>query len=509
MTLHLYDTYERQSRPFAPIKPPRVGLYCCGPTVYNYQHIGNLRTYIFEDILRRALEYSGYEVNHVVNITDVGHLTSDGDTGQDKMEASAQRQGKTAWELAALYTDVFKEDLRLLNVLEPHVWCRATDHIEEQIGAVRTIEEKGYAYSTSDGVYFDTEKLDDYGHLARLDIEGLQAGARVELGDKRKITDFALWKFSPVDEKRQMEWDSPWGIGFPGWHIECSAMSTKYLGDYFDIHCGGEDHIPVHHTNEIAQAQACYGTHLANFWVHGAFLQLGGEKMSKSSGDFLRLQTLIDRGYDPLAYRFFCLGARYRAKLTFAWESLDAAATALDRLRTTAHAWGEPTVEDESFVTRFREHVEDDLNMPRVLALLWELVGSNLEEGVKKATLLHFDQVLGLQLDQWQPEAEEDVPAEIRSLAEQRQLARAEKDWAKADRLRDEITTAGYEITDTPDGLELSRIVPSRILQMAEERAAARAEKNWAKADRLRDEITAAGYEVIDAPEGSHIQPIP
>ena len=231
--------------------------------------------------------------------------------------------------------------------------------------------------------------------------------------------------------------------------------------------------------------------------------------MSKSSGDFLRLQTLIDRGYDPLAYRFFCLGARYRAKLTFAWESLDAAATALNRLRTTAHAWGEPTVEDESFVTRFREHVEDDLNMPRVLALLWELVGSNLEEGVKKATLLHFDQVLGLQLDQWQPEAEEDVPAEIRSLTEQRQLARAEKDWAKADRLRDEITTAGYEITDTPDGLELSRIVPSRILQMAEERAAARAEKNWAKADRLRDEITAAGYELIDAPEGSHIQPIP
>ena len=236
MTLHLYDTYERQARPFAPIDPPRVGLYGCGPTVYNYQHIGNLRTYIFEDILRRALEYSGYEVNHVVNITDVGHLTSDGDTGQDKMEASAQRQGKTAWELAALYTDVFKEDLRLLNVLEPHVWCRATDHIAEQIGAVRTIEEKGYAYSTSDGVYFDTEKLDDYGYLARLDVDGLQAGARVELGDKRKITDFALWKFSPVDEKRQMEWDSPWGIGFPGWHIECSAMSAKYLGEYFDIH---------------------------------------------------------------------------------------------------------------------------------------------------------------------------------------------------------------------------------------------------------------------------------
>ena len=458
MTLHLYDTYERQLRPFTPINAPFVGIYCCGPTVYNFQHIGNLRTYIFEDILRRALEYSGYDVKHVVNITDVGHLTSDGDTGQDKMEASAQRQGKTAWELATLYTNVFKEDLNLLNVLEPNVWCRATDHIPEQIDAVRTIEERGYAYSTSDGVYFDTEKLNDYGYLARLDVDGLQAGARVELGEKRKITDFALWKFSPVDDKRQMEWQSPWGVGFPGWHIECSAMSTKYLGEYFDIHCGGEDHIPVHHTNEIAQAQACYNTRLANFWVHGAFLQLGGEKMSKSSGDFLRLQTLIDRGYDPLAYRFFCLGARYRAKLTFAWESLDAAATALDRLRTTAHAWGEPTVEDESFITRFRERVENDLNMPRVLALAWELVGSNLEEGVKKATLLHFDQVLGLQLDQWQPEAEEDVPAEIRSLAKQRQLARAEKDWAKADRLRDKITAAGYEVIDAPEGSHIQPI---------------------------------------------------
>ena len=509
MTLHLYDTYERQLRPFTPINAPFVGIYCCGPTVYNFQHIGNLRTYIFEDTLRRALEYSGYDVKHVVNITDVGHLTSDGDTGQDKMEASAQRQGKTAWELATLYTNIFKEDLNLLNVLEPNVWCRATDHIPEQIDAVRTIEERGYAYSTSDGVYFDTEKLNDYGYLARLDVDGLQAGARVELGEKRKITDFALWKFSPVDDKRQMEWQSPWGIGFPGWHIECSAMSTKYLGEYFDIHCGGEDHIPVHHTNEIAQAQACYNTRLANFWVHGAFLQLGGEKMSKSSGDFLRLQTLIDRGYDPLAYRFFCLGARYRAKLTFAWESLDAAATALDRLRTTAHAWGEPTVEDESFITRFRERVEDDLNMPRVLALVWELVGSNLEEGVKKATLLHFDQVLGLQLDQWQPEAEEDVPAEICSLAEQRQLARAEKDWAKADEMRDRITAAGYEITDTPEGPELSRTIPGQVLQMAEERTAARAEKDWAKADELRDKITAAGYEIIDSPEGFHIQSIP
>jgi cysteinyl-tRNA synthetase len=509
MTLHLYDTYERQARPFTPLNAPHVGLYGCGPTVYNYQHIGNLRTYIFEDLLRRTLEYSGYAVRHVVNITDVGHLTSDGDTGQDKMEASAQRQGKTAWELAALYTEVFKEDLRLLNVLEPHVWCRATDHIDEQIDAVRTIEQKGYAYSTADGVYFDTDKLDEYGYLARLDIEGLQAGARVELGDKRKITDFALWKFSPVDEQRQMEWESPWGIGFPGWHIECSAMSAKYLGEYFDIHCGGEDHIPVHHTNEIAQAQACYGTRLANFWVHGAFLQLGGEKMSKSSGDFLRLQTLIDRGYDPLAYRFFCLGARYRAKLTFAWESLDAAATAFARLRNTAHAWGDPTDEDGAFIARFRQHVEDDLNMPRVLALVWELVGSDLADGVKKATLLHFDQIMGLELAAWQPDAEQPVPAELLALATERAQARAAKEWERADQLRDQIAAAGYELVDTPEGTKLSRTVPAHVLQMVEERTAARAAKEWERADQLRDQIAAAGYELIDAPEGTQVQPAP
>ncbi|MFT7691834.1 MAG: cysteinyl-tRNA synthetase [Candidatus Latescibacterota bacterium] len=507
MALHLYDTYERKARPFTPLNPPHVGLYACGPTVYNYQHIGNLRTYIFEDLLRRALEYNGYDVKQVVNITDVGHLTSDGDTGEDKMEAGARRTGKTAWEIADYYAEIFKEDLRTLHVLEPHIWCRATDHIEEQIDAVRTIEEKGYAYQTADGVYFDTEKLDDYGYLARLDIEGLQAGARVELGDKRKITDFALWKFSPVDEQRQMEWQSPWGKGFPGWHIECSAMSAKYLGEYFDIHCGGEDHIPVHHTNEIAQAHACYGTRLANFWVHGAFLQLGGEKMSKSSGDFLRLQTLVDRGYDPLAYRFFCLGARYRAKLTFAWESLDAAATAFDRLRTAAHAWGEPTQEDESFITRFCEHVDDDLNMPRVLALIWELAGSDLENGVKKATVLHFDQVMGLDLATWQPQEQGDIPAEIQTLADERQQARSDKDWAKADELRDKIVAAGYEIEDTPDGPKLSRTIPAHVLKMADERQTARDAKDWAKADELRDKIAEAGYELVDGAEGTLVQP--
>ena len=303
MKLHLYDTYERKLREFEPINPPEVGVYACGPTVYNYAHIGNLRTYLFEDILRRVLELNGYNVKHVVNITDVGHLVSDADSGEDKMEAGSRRTGMTTWEIADLYTQAFKADIAALNVLEPSVWCRATDHIKEQIADIQKIEAKGLTYQTSDGVYFDTAKQDGYGYLARLDVEGLRSGARVDIGEKRNPTDFALWKFSPKDEQRQMEWESPWGTGFPGWHIECSAMSTKYLVSLFDIHCGGKDHIPVHHTNEIAQSEACYGTRLSNIGF-GYFLQTGSEKMAKSSGEFLRMQSLIDRGYDPIAFNF-------------------------------------------------------------------------------------------------------------------------------------------------------------------------------------------------------------
>ncbi|NUM74290.1 cysteine--tRNA ligase, partial [candidate division KSB1 bacterium] len=349
--LHLYDTYTRSLREFKPLRADEVGLYTCGPTVYDYAHIGNLRTYLFEDILRRALEFNGYNVKHVMNITDVGHLVSDADTGEDKMEKGARRTGKTAWEIAAFYTQAFQDDMQRLNILPPTIWCRATDHIREQIETIRCIEKKGFTYRTSDGIYFDTSKLPNYGYLARLDIEGLRAGERVEVGEKRNPTDFALWKFSPAGStssptggenrfdklpaRRQMEWESPWGVGFPGWHIECSAMSEKYLGPFFDIHCGGEDHITVHHTNEIAQTEACHGTRLANFWMHGYFLQLDDAKMAKASGEFLRVQTLIDRGYDPLAYRMLCLGAHYRTQLNFTWESLDGAETALQRLRTT------------------------------------------------------------------------------------------------------------------------------------------------------------------------------
>lgn len=447
--LKLFDTYTRSLREFEPLQPPQVGLYTCGPTVYDYAHIGNLRTYVFEDVLRRVLEFNGYEVKQVMNITDVGHLLSDSDMGEDKVERAARLEGKSAWEIADHYAEAFRQDLERLNILEPTIWARATDHIEEQIETIKCIEAKGYTYETEDGIYFDTSKLDDYGYLARLDVEGLQAGARVRLGEKRNPTDFALWKFSPEDQQRQMEWDSPWGKGFPGWHIECSAMSAKYLSPYFDIHCGGEDHINVHHPNEIAQTQACYGTRLANFWLHGYFLQIDSSRMGKSVGNFLRLEDLIERGYDPLAYRYLCLNAHYRSRLSFSWDTLDAAATALDRLREQVYDWGEPGQIDEDWMDKFVAEVNDDLNVPRGLAVAWELSKAELPSDVKKATVLRFDEVLGLRLGDWVPA---EVPDTVMVLVREREEARASRDWSKADALRAEIAALGYEVRDMPEG---------------------------------------------------------
>ncbi|HHE71923.1 MAG TPA: cysteine--tRNA ligase [Chloroflexi bacterium] len=449
MELRLYDTFTRSLRVFEPLRPPEVGMYTCGPTVYNYAHIGNLRTYIFEDVLRRALVFNGWSVKHVMNSTDVGHLLSDADEGDDKAEHAARRQGKSAWEIAEFYAQAFKEDLERLNILQPTIWCKATEHIQEQIELVQCIEAKGYTYRTSDGIYFDTSKLEDYGYMARLDVEGLRAGARVRLGEKRNPTDFALWKFSPPDVKRQMEWESPWGVGFPGWHIECTAMSVKYLGPFFDIHCGGEDHINVHHVNEIAQAEACYGTRLANFWLHGYFLQLDTGRMGKSLGNFLRVQDLIDRGYDPLAYRYLCLGAHYRSRLTFSWDALGAASKALTRLREMVYGWEGGGSVSDTWVETFLKQVNDDLNMPRALATVWEVAHSDLSNADKKATLLKLDEVLGLRLAEWQPEA---IPEEILRLVEKRQEARRARRWAEADALRDQILAAGYEVRDTPEG---------------------------------------------------------
>jgi cysteinyl-tRNA synthetase len=453
MALQLFDTYTRSVRTFEPLDPPKVGLYTCGPTVYDYAHIGNLRTYIFEDFLRRVLDWNHFDVKHVMNITDVGHLVSDADEGEDKMEKGSARTGKTAWEIAEFYTLAFKQDLERLNILPPTIWCRATDHIADQIETIRCIEANGYTYQTSDGIYFDTSRLDDYGYLGRLDIEGLQAGMRIDMGEKRNPTDFALWKFSPKDRQRQMEWDSPWGKGFPGWHIECSAMSARYLGKYFDIHCGGEDHITVHHTNEIAQTEACHHTRLANFWMHGYFLQLGEEKMAKSGGGFIRLETLIERGYDPLVYRFFCLSALYRAKLNFTWDGIDAAATSLERLRKAVYEWGAPSGEpDAGFVAQFETAINDDLNLPRALAVTWDMARSSLPAGVRKATMAVFDTVLGLGLMEWKPKTEGAVPADVQALVEERTKARVEKRWADADKLRGQIAALGYDVEDSPAG---------------------------------------------------------
>ena len=455
--LTLYDNYARALRVFEPLAANgEVGLYTCGPTVYDYQHIGNFRTFLFEDVLKRTLRWNGYRVRHVMNITDVGHLTSDADTGEDKMEKGARRAGKSAWDIAKLYTDDFLEQLGRLNIEDADILCRATDHIAEQIAFIQDIERKGYTYTTSDGVYFDTSKQDDYGYLARLDIHGLEAGKRVDLGEKRMPTDFALWKFSKPEEKRQMEWDSPWGRGFPGWHIECSAMAQKYLGDFFDIHCGGEDHIPVHHTNEIAQTQARVGTRLANIWMHGYFLLLNDAKMAKSAGEFLRVQSLVERGYDPLVYRYLCLTAHYRTQMSFSWEAMDAAATALDRMRNGFFALppSPAAAADAAYLDRFTNEINDDLNVPRALAVAWEVLRGDLAPAVKRATLLRFDDVLGLRLAQWQPR-EEAAPAEVKAIAEARAVARGTKNWAEADRLRAELAAHGWEMEDQPAGYRL------------------------------------------------------
>jgi len=455
--LTLYDNYERALRPFVPLEPGGpVGVYTCGPTVYDYQHIGNFRTFLFEDLLKRVLRWNGYRVRHVMNITDVGHLTSDADTGEDKMEKGARRTGMTAWEIAQLYTDAFLADMTALHIESPDVLCRATDHVREQIEFIADIERKGFAYATADGVYFDTSKQPGYGRLARLDKDGLAAGHRVEQGEKRHPTDFALWKFSPPGEQRQMEWDSPWGTGFPGWHIECSAMAQKYLGDWFDIHCGGEDHIPVHHTNEIAQTEARVGTRLANFWMHGYFLLSNDAKMAKSAGEFLRIASLAERGYDPIAFRYLCLTGHYRSQLNFTWEALDAAQTGLDRMRQGFHALPvEPAAQaDPTLVERFTEMLNDDLNLPRALAVAWEALRGDAPAAARRATLAKFDEVLGLGLATWQPKAVE-VPAAIEALAKARADARKARNWADADRLRKALADAGWDVEDRADGFAL------------------------------------------------------
>ena len=456
MKITLFETYSRTFKEFTPLNNDRVGMYTCGPTVYDYAHIGNLRTYIFEDILRRVLEFNGFSVNHVMNITDVGHLTSD-QSEEDRIEKGARRTGLSAWEVADLYTNAFKRDISRLNIQEPDIWCKATEHIQDQIDLIGCIERNGYTYSTNDGIYFDTSKLAEYGYLARINVDGLKPGVRIDLREKRNPTDFALWKFSPEKGKRQMEWDSPWGLGFPGWHIECTAMAAKYLGPFFDIHCGGEDHIMVHHVNEIAQSQACYKTNLANFWMHGYFLQINKKRMGKSQGNFITLQTLINKGYDPMAWRYYCLGAHYRSKLHFSWRGLDSSAKAYERLCKMIFDIQKTGRPDGDFVSRVTSQLNDDLNTPKAIATIWDLMGSKMKPSSKKATIAIVDKALGLNLLGWKPRLET-PPKEVEELLLHREKARMNKNWALADALREEIRNLGYDIEDSNNGSSIKLI---------------------------------------------------
>lgn len=480
MALKLFNTLSRSIQDFIPLDPglpcqsaataggQKVGMYCCGPTVYDFAHIGNWRTFVFGDLVRRTLEFKGYAVTHVMNITDVGHLTSDADVGEDRMEMGAAREGKTAWEIAEFYQLAFMRDLWRLNIQRPDVWCKATDHIAEQIELVRKLEQKGYTYVIEgDGVYFDTSKLPDYGKLVRLDVEGLRAGARVEMvAGKKNPTDFALWKFSPKEagKKRQMEWPSPWGVGFPGWHLECSAMAVKYLGERLDIHCGGVDHQAVHHTNEIAQTEAAYGHPWVNWWIHGEWLVLpkeGGEaaKMSKSSGEFLTLDFLIQKGYDPLAFRYFCLNAHYRQQLTFTWEALDAAANAYARLKRFVldlqpeDRNGDLTIRMERHLHVFRTAIEDDLNMPQALAAMWTMLkDERAKPNEIYSTLWYMDRVLGLGVAEMKEQQLAISPAEIQKMIDERKAAREAKNFARADQIRKQLAEQGIVLEDSPAG---------------------------------------------------------
>ncbi|MDD6153828.1 MAG: cysteine--tRNA ligase [Elusimicrobia bacterium] len=462
--MYLHNTATRHKDEFTPQNPQNVTMYCCGPTVYNFAHIGNLRTYIFEDLLARTIRLR-HPLTHVMNVTDVGHLVSDADDGEDKMELGAAREGKSAWDIAKFYEEKFWADYDALHCTRPTVVSRATQHIKEMIALVKTLEDKGYTYRTSDGIYYDTSKFDRYDALVgHARISGLQGGARVEMSDeKRNPTDFALWKFSPKDKKRQMEWDSPWGVGFPGWHIECSAMAMKYLGHTLDIHCGGIDHVTIHHTNEIAQSEAATGQKYVNYWVHGEFLILRSGKMSKSGGTFVTLDVLKEKGYDPLAYRYLCLSAHYRTQLEFSYESMDSAAKSLKNLRALAvqakqAAAAQETEKSKAWKDKFTAAMEDDLNAPKALALVWEAVRSAELSAAEKVDFLTFaDSILALDLFKEEAAPKADIPAQVQALLDARAAARKAKEWKKSDELRDAIAQAGYLVKDTPQGQQVEK----------------------------------------------------
>ena len=456
MDIYFYNTLTKQKDLFKPIEEGKVKIYSCGPTVYKDATIGNMRTNLLNDTLRRVLKYNGYELKHVMNITDVGHLVSDGDEGEDKMLKSAREEHKSPLEIAEYYTKLFFRDLERLNIETPEVVCKATDHIKEMLEMVQKIMKNGYAYETSTAIYFDVSKLDKYGILSGINLNDQKAGARVDIDpEKRNPYDFALWIKAPANHL--MKWDSPWGPSYPGWHIECSAMSTKYLGEEFDIHTGGIDLVPTHHENEIAQNKGACGKNPAHYWIHGEYLLINGGKMSKSLGNTYLIDDIIAKGYSPLAYRLFNYSCHYRGKLNFTWEGIESANTSLIRLREgyQKHLNGNSDVSDEIIAdmeNRFHQAINDDMNMPLALSVVWEAV-KYPEKSPKIAQLLKkFDTVLGIKIDEVQ---ETKIPQEILDLVEERKQARSDKNWSESDRLRDLIAEKGYIVKDMKDGTEV------------------------------------------------------
>lgn len=459
MELKLYNTLSRGKETFKPIGE-EVKIYSCGPTVYSYAHIGNFRAYIFMDTLRRVLKYNGYRLKHAMNITDVGHLESDADEGEDKIAKAAKKENKDPYEIAKFYTDLFLRDFERLNIDRPEIICKATDHIKEMIEFVSDIVKSGYGYETSRGIYFDISKLDKYPVLSDRKVDEQIAGARVEVDkEKRNPEDFALWIKAP--ENHIMKWESPWGLSYPGWHIECSAMSGKYLGEEFDIHTGGIDHIPTHHENEIAQCKGRCGKIPAKFWMHCNFLQVDGGKMSKSLGNIYTIDTLIEKGIDPIAYKLFCFSSHYRNKLNFTFEGVKAANTSLMRLREgyRNHLEGEGEVENSAineFKEKFENAINDDLNMPIAMSVVWDIVRYPKKSKKLAELLLKFDKILGLNIDEEKKEKDE-IPEEILKLLDERKKAREDKNWALSDEIRDRIQDMGYIIKDSKDGQTIER----------------------------------------------------
>lgn len=462
MSFYLYNTMTRNKEEFIPANKNKVGMYTCGPTVYNYAHIGNLRTYIFEDALKKSLEYVGYKVKHVMNVTDVGHLQSDGDEGEDKMALGASREHKTVWEIAKFYEDAFFEDCKKLNVKKPTVVCRATEHIEDMIKFVQKLEERGYTYESNGNVYFEIDKFEDYTKLANLSIDELEAGSRIEIDpNKKNPLDFVLWFTNSKFSNQIMQWDSPWGRGFPGWHLECSTMSIKYLGENIDIHCGGIDHIPVHHTNEIAQSEAALGHKWVNYWVHGEFLVLDGGKMSKSSGDFLTVSKLEEEGFSPLDYRYFCLQSKYRKQLVFSFESLKDAQNGYKALKkkigTILTNIDETNNMNKELISgyqeKFKTQISDDLNIANAFTVLNEVIKDGELNNKEKAFLIEdFDKVFSLNLMTIEKEAMEVDEKLINHLIEERNIARKEKNYKRSDEIRAQLLDMNIEVLDSKEG---------------------------------------------------------